>query len=125
MWGLILKLAARLAMVRWLFKVLGGLGLLVPLAFLLKIIGIPVLLVLAVLALPVLFMLFIFGLPIFLVLMVGGALLGLLGAVLAAGMMALKVAIFVVLPIWLLWKLVSWMFGRRSRPATNGGDVTP
>jgi hypothetical protein len=105
----------RLAIVRWIFKVLGMLAFL-PIAFLLKAIGIPLLIVLAVLVLPVLFLLFIFGLPVFLVLLVGGLAMGVLFAALTLGMFALKFAVFVVLPIWLVWKLASWAFRKRGAP---------
>jgi hypothetical protein len=118
----------RLAIVRWLFKIL-GLGVFLPLAILLKVIGLPVLIVLAVLSLPIFFLLFLFGLPLFLVLAAGGVVLGLLFAVLSLGLLALKFAIFVVLPIWLMWRLASWLFrGKRGvstpeapRPDTTGG----
>ena len=113
MWSLLKWLVMRLAIVRWIFKVL-GLVAFHPIAFLLKAIGIPLLIVLAVLALPVLFVLFLLGLPIFLVLLVGGLAMGALFAALSFGILALKVAIFVVLPMWLLWKLASWMFRRRE-----------
>jgi hypothetical protein len=32
-----------------------------------------------------------------------------------------KIAIVVVLPIWIIWKLFSWIFGRRK----STGDQTP
>ena len=130
MWSLLKWLAMRLAIVRWLFKVLGSLAVFVPLALLLKTIGLPLLMVLAVLALPVLFVLFLFGLPIFLVLAVGGLAMGALFAVLAFGLLALKIAVFVVLPIWLVWKLARWAFrGRhgqtRNTPSTPTEGVDP
>ncbi len=119
MWSLLKWLAMRLSIVRWIFKLL-GLAAFLPIAFLLKAIGLPLLIVLAVLALPVLFVLFLFGLPIFLVLLAGGLAMGVLFAVLAFGLVALKIAIFVVLPIWLVYKVLSWIFrGRR------GGVVQP
>lgn len=125
MWSLIKWLAMRLAVVRWIFKVLGLVAFL-PIAFLLKAVGLPLLIVLAVLALPVLFLLFLFGLPIFLVLLVGGLAMGALFLALSIGVMALKFAIFVVLPIWLVYKLVSWLFRDRSggvaRPDVHGPD---
>src|SRR5690348_16614900 len=126
MWSIVKWLVMRLAIVRWLFKIL-GLGVFLPLALLLKTIGLPVLMVLGVLALPILFMLFLFGLPIFLVFLAGGLVLGVLFMMLSLGLVALKFAIFVVLPIWLVWKLVSWLFSgrnsaaRMSRPDTAGG----
>jgi hypothetical protein len=131
MWSILKWLVMRLAIVRWLFKILGGLGVFLPLAFLLKALGLPVLIVVAVLAAPILFVLFLFGLPIFLVFLAGALALGVLFAALAFGMLALKFAIFVVLPIWLMWKLVSWLFRGRNgisapespRPDTAGGDA--
>ncbi|HKN67897.1 MAG TPA: hypothetical protein VJW73_16550 [Gemmatimonadaceae bacterium] len=124
MWSLIKWLAMRLAVVRWIFKVLGLVAFL-PIAFLLKAVGLPLLIVLAVLALPVLFLLFLFGLPIFLVLLVGGLAMGALFVALSIGMLALKFAIFVVLPIWLTYKLVAWLFRGRggvSRPDVHGPE---
>ncbi|HVX38533.1 MAG TPA: hypothetical protein VHB25_03085 [Gemmatimonadaceae bacterium] len=115
MWSALRWLVLRVTAVNWLFKTLGGLAILVPIAFVLKIVGLPLLAVLSVLALPVLLMLFVFGLPIFLVLIVGGMVMGLLGMVLALGIAAIKIGLFVVLPIWLVFKLVSWIF--RKRPA--------
>jgi hypothetical protein len=116
MWALIGRLVLKLAAIRWLFK-LGGLSLLLPLVLLLKTIGIPLLLILSVIALPLLFVLFLFGLPIFAVILFGGLIMGFLGFVLTIGVAAIKFAIFVVLPIWLVWKLVCWIFRR--------GDCTP
>jgi hypothetical protein len=121
MWTAIRWLVLRLAAVRWLLKGFGGLAVLLPLALLLKGIGLPLLMVVGVLAVPVLFVLFLFGLPIFLVLMVGGALMGLVAFVVTVGIAALKIGLFVVLPAYLLWKLVSKLFrwACRSRPATD------
>jgi hypothetical protein len=117
-------LVAQLAMVRWLFK-LGGLALLLPLAALLKTIGLPVLLVLMVVGAPVLALLFLFGLPIFAVLAVGGLLIGRLAMALMLGMAALKFAIFVVLPVWLLWKVACWAWRGVSRGDNGGSDAPP
>jgi ABC-type lipoprotein release transport system permease subunit len=66
-------------------------------------------------AIPVLVLLFIFGLPIFLVFIVGSMLMGLLGVVLSIGIAALKIGLFVVLPIWLVWALVSKIFCRSRK----------
>lgn len=125
MWSLLKWLAMRLAIVRWIVKIL-GLAAFLPIAFLLKAVGLPILIVLAVLALPVLFLLFLFGLPIFLVLLVGGLAMSALFAVLSLGMVAIKVAIFVVLPVWLGWKLMSWLFRGRNgvtRPTPTPPDT--
>lgn len=121
MWSAIRWLVLRIAAVRWLFK-LGWLGALIPIALLLKSIGLPLLAILAVVAIPVLMLLFLFGLPIFLVMIVGGAFMGLVSFALMIGLAALKFAIFVVLPIWLIWKLCRtiWHWGSK-----RGGDAGP
>ena len=49
MWTLIKGLLLKWALLKWLLKSLGSLGILVPVAFVLKMIGLPVLMVLAVL----------------------------------------------------------------------------
>ena len=121
LWSLLKKLVMRLAFVRWLVKILGMLAFL-PIAFLLKTLGLPILIVLGILALPVLFVLFLFGLPIFLVLLAGGLVMGVLFAALAFGLVALKIAVFVVLPAWLLWKLFTRMF-RRANDAPQRGTA--
>ena len=113
--GTITALVVRLAAIRWAFKTLVGLGVLVPVAFILKVVGLPVLAVLSVLALPVLFVLFLFGLPVFLVLIVGAVLMAGLFFMLTLGMIALKIFLFVVLPIWLIWKVAGWLM-RLIRP---------
>jgi hypothetical protein len=129
MWAFISQIVLRLAALRWLFK-LGGLGLLLPIALLLKTIGIPLLMILAVVAMPVLILLFLFGLPVFMVLAAGAAIMGLVGIVLTIGVAALKFAIFVVLPIWVIWKISSsgfrWICKRGDGgTGSAGGDATP
>ena len=117
MWSALRWLVLQLAAIRWLFK-LGGLAFLIPVVLLLKAIGLPVLAVLSIIAIPLLILLFLFGLPIFLVFLAGGAIMGILSLVVTIGIAALKFGIFVVLPIWLTWKLFSWIF-RRGK---NGGS---
>lgn len=124
MWAMISRWVLRLAALRWLFK-LGGLGLLVPIAMLLKAIGLPLLAILSVVGLPILILLFLFGLPIFLVLIFGAIAMGLVGAVLTIGIVAIKIGLFVVLPLWLIWKLGSMVFGRVcKRGGTDPGTPT-
>src|SRR6476620_831358 len=126
MWSAIRWLVLRIAAIRWLFK-LGGLAFLIPLALLLKTIGLPLLMVLAVLAIPVLIILLLFGLPIFLVLIFGSMLMGLIGMVLTIGVVALKFGLFIVLPIWLFWKLGGkisrWIFKRCDGDAPPSGST--
>ncbi len=126
MLGLLRWIVVKLAVVRMLWKLIGGLGLFLPLAFLLKLVGLPALMVLGVLALPLFFVLLVIGLPIFLVVAVGGVFLGFLFMALTLGLMALKVAIFVVLPIWVVWQIGKWIFNRGDKgeppaPAVDEG----
>jgi hypothetical protein len=124
MWAMISRWVLRLAALRWLFK-LGGLGLLLPIALLLKAIGLPLLAILAAVALPILILLFLFGLPIFLVLIFGAVAMGLVGMVLTIGVVAIKIGLFVVLPVWLIWKFGSMVCGRFcKRGGTNPGTST-
>jgi hypothetical protein len=124
MWSAIQWLVVRIAAIRWFLK-LGWLGMLIPIALLLKTIGLPLLAILAVVGLPILALLFLFGLPIFLVLMVGGMILGFLGMVLSIGVVVIKFALFVVLPIWLIWKLCKTVFcWARKRGGDNGSSDT-
>jgi hypothetical protein len=124
MWSAIRWLVLRLVAARWLFK-LGGLAFLVPIALLLKTIGLPILGVLGVLAFPILVLLFLFGLPIFLVLLFGSLFIGMLGMVLTLGLAAIKIGLFIVLPAWLVWKLFTKVFrrGGDSHDGTNGGST--
>lgn len=127
MFAFIKWIVVKLAVVRLLWRLIGGLGLFLPLAFLLKFVGLPALMVLGVLAIPLFFVLLIIGLPVFLVVAVGGAFLGVLFMALTLGLVALKVAIFVVLPIWVVWQVGKWIFGRDRKgeppaPATDTGS---
>jgi hypothetical protein len=119
MWSAIRWLVLRLAAIRWLFK-LGWLGALVPIALLLKTVGLPLLGILSIVAIPLLILLFLFGLPVFLVLGVAGLFVGLLAVGLIVGLAALKFAIFVVLPIWLMWKVASWIWCRIFKRGDGG-----
>jgi hypothetical protein len=121
MWSVIRWLVLRIAAIRWLFK-LGWLGALIPVALLLKSIGLPILGILAVVAIPLLILLFLFGLPIFLVLLVAGGFMGLVAFALMIGLAALKFGLFVVLPVWLIWKLCGtvWRWGSK-----RGGGAGP
>jgi hypothetical protein len=113
--GTITALVVRLAAIRWAIKTLVGVGVLVPVAMILKVVGLPILAVLGVLAMPVLFVLFLFGLPLFLVLIVGGVLLAGLFFLLTIGMFAFKIFLFVILPIWLIWTVAGYVL-RLFRP---------
>ena len=85
---------------------LGWLAALIPFAFLLKTVGAPLLAILATLGLPLLIILAVIGLPIIVVLVFTGVLLAIVAAVLSLGLAVAKV----VVPIVLVWWLVSWLF---------------
>jgi hypothetical protein len=119
MWALIKSLLAKWAILRLLLKSLGSLAWLIPIAFLLKAIGIPLLVLLGVLGLPLLILLVVIGLPFFLVFIVGGALLGFTFWVLSMGLAILKIALPIILVVW----LVRWAF-RRSN-GTPRADTPP
>jgi hypothetical protein len=108
-------LVVRLAAIRWAFKTLIGAAVLLPVVTILKVVGLPILGILGVVAMPVLFVLFLFGLPVFLVLIVGALILAGVAMLLTLGMFALKFFLFVVLPVWLVWKLVGFLW-RVMRP---------
>jgi hypothetical protein len=142
MWSAIKWVLLRIAAIRWIFK-LGWLGLLIPIAFLLKAIGLPLLLILLVLALPILLMFFMFGLPVFLVMLAGGAFMGLVSFVLTLSFAILKIGLFVVLPIWFVFaigpRIARWFKGDNgskpkeappsnpppASPEPGGGDFDP
>lgn len=116
MWALISSLLAKYALLKLILKTLGSLGWLVPLAFVLKLVGLPILIILAVLAAPLLIVLAIIGLPIMFVLVIGGLLLAGLFAMLSIGFAVLKIAIPIILIYWLL----RWWFNGKS----NSSDPT-
>ena len=121
MWTLIKALLVKWAMLKWLLKTLGSLGILVPIAFVLKLVGLPILIVLAVLALPILLMLALFGMPFILVFLFGGALLAILSAVLSFGLMALKIIVPIILIVWIL----KWIWGWNGKKPDEGTGTTP
>ena len=118
----------------------GWLAVMVPLAFLFKTVGAPLLAILGVFALPLLVILALLGLPIIVVIVFTMLLLGALGAhsgiganVAPAAFLAnLGIAVAkIVIPILVVWWLVSWLFrsawwnkpkGAGDEPLT--GDVT-
>jgi hypothetical protein len=115
MWLLLKSLLTKWALFKLLLKSLGSLAWLLPLAFILKAIGLPILALLAILALPLLILLFVIGLPILLVVVVGGALLTFTMWMLSIGMVVLKIALPIILVVW----FVRWL----SRPKPGTGDA--
>ena len=94
---------------------------LVPIAAALKFIGIPMLIVLALVGAPIFLLLGALGLPVAFVVGIGGALLLLVGLVLALGVVAIKIVLPIVLIVW----FVRWL-RRPSLPTTFvSPDVEP
>lgn len=115
MWTLLKALLTKWALFRILLKSLGSLAWLLPLAFLLKAIGLPILMLLAVLALPLLVILFVLGLPIILVVVIGGFLLSVTMWIVSIGLFALKIAIPIILVYW----IIRWF----RRPPKAADDI--
>ena len=106
------------ALLRALFFGALSLVLLIPIAIVLATIGLPIALVLCVLALPVLLVLFLVGLPFLIIFatVIGliGAVFGVLMAFLSVGMVALKIAILVLVPLLILGWIARRIFGGRE-----------
>ena len=99
---IIQALAVRFLFARYLFGTVGALLVALPVAAILKAIGLPLLIILGIIAGPVLVILLIVGLPVLGVLFCAALLVGLIALVMALGLVALKFALFVVLPIAML-----------------------
>lgn len=97
---------------------------LIPIAILLAVIGLPVVAVIAILCAPLLLVLFLVGLPILIVfsVVVGllGAVFGVLMAFLSIGVVALKIALIVLIPVMILAWLARRMFGHSDRAHLRG-----
>lgn len=105
------------ALIRGLFFGALGLLVLIPVGIVLAVVGLPVVAVVGVLALPVLLVLFLVGLPILLVFAAIAALLGVtfgvVTAFLSLGMVALKLAMVVLIPLL----FIGWVLRRVFAPA--------
>ena len=112
MWMLLKGLALRFAVGRTIGGLFATLLLfVVPVAGVLKIVGLPLLIVLGVIGAPVILLLAVVGLPLLLVLGIGSVLLFCLGILLALGTLAIKIVLPIVLVVW----LVRWIFGKRRK----------
>jgi hypothetical protein len=117
MWSIVKAILIKVGILRGLIAVLGSLAAILPIAIaLIKLVGLPLLAVMFVLALPLLLILALFGFPFIAVLAIAGVVIGIAVALITFGIVAVKFLLFVVLPIWLAWKVASWAFGGR------GGD---
>jgi hypothetical protein len=124
MWTVLKAVALRLAVGRTLGGMLATLFLLlVPLAGVLKVIGLPILIVLGVVGAPVFLLLAAIGLPLLVVVGFGGVLLLLVGGLLVLGILAIKIALPIILIVW----LVKWWRAKPKPPRAPDvpNDVTP
>ncbi len=119
MWALLKSLLLKWSLFKLLLKSLGSLAWLIPVAFVLKAIGLPVLIVLGILALPLIIILMVIGLPLLFIVIVGGGLLMVTFWIVSLGLMALKIA----LPIILIFWVIRWLF-RRNGDGHRPPDVT-
>lgn len=117
MWAFLKAILVKWALIKSLLKILGSLGWLLPLAFILKAVGIPLLILLAVLAIPLFIVLAIFGLPLLLVVVVGGALLTFTMWIVSMGLLALKIALPIIAIVWVIrWFTRSRDDGAKDAP---------
>lgn len=118
--ALLLKLTA----LRALLALLGSILVVIPLGLgLLKVVALPLLGVLALIGLPLLIVIALLGFPFFIVFAIVGVALALLAAVVTFGFVALKLFLLVVLPLWLVYRLVRWMRRPRARVEPAGTDA--
>jgi hypothetical protein len=129
MWSIVKAILMKFGVLRGLFAVLGSLAAVLPIALaLIKLVGWPLVIVMFILGLPLLLVLAMLGFPLIAVLGIAGTVLGVVFAVITFGIIALKVFLFVVLPVWIAWRVAKWGFGwgggdRRPREATRGAEV--
>jgi hypothetical protein len=124
MWTVLKALALRMAVGRTLGGMLATLFLfLVPLAGVLKVIGLPILIVLGVVGAPIFLLLAAIGLPVLVVVGFGGVILLLVGGLLALGILAIKIALPIILIVW----LVKWWRGKpkKPQPPAAPSDIPP
>lgn len=110
-------LLVRYLLARYVVGTAGSLLLALPVAAVLKTIGAPLLAILGVVAVPVVIVLLVIGLPLFAVLLLALGVVALVAAFVLMGVVALKVAVFVVLPVM----CVVWLVRRVRR----GADASP
>ena len=120
MWTVLKALALRFAIGRTLGGMLATLFLLlVPIAGVLKVVGLPILIVLGVVGAPLFLLLAAIGLPVLVVVGFGAVLLLFVGMLLTLGLIALKIALPIILIVW----LVKWFRGRKRGPSEPPADV--
>jgi hypothetical protein len=122
--GLLSSLLVKVVALRALLTLIGSVLVAVPAGLLiLKVVALPLLAVLAIVGLPLLFAIALLGFPFFLVFAIGGVALAVLAGVVMFGLVALKLFLFVVLPVWIVFRLARWI-ARGGRTAAHGSRAT-
>ena len=125
MWSILKALLLKLGVLRGLIAVLGSLAAILPIALAaIKLLGWPLLVVLFVLALPLLLVLAVVGFPLVAILAIAGTVMGLAFAAITFGILVVKLLLFVVLPIWIAWRVAKWAFGWRNGWRNDDGPRT-
>jgi hypothetical protein len=122
MWKIIKAVLLRWLLARTFGKGLGLLAVLIPLGAVLKAVGVPLVIALVLLGLPVLLLLTLLGVPLPIAALAALALTTIAGLVLALGFAILKVALPILLVVW----LVKWLFfdrGKRGERSEPGPDM--
>lgn len=125
--GLLSSLLVKVVALRALLTLLGSVLVAVPAGLLLlKVVALPLLAVLAIVGLPLLFVIALLGFPFFIVFAIGGVALAVLAGVAVFGIIALKLFLFVVLPVWIVFRLARWIArgGRSDVHAPAASDAT-
>ncbi len=131
MLSIIKAILMKFGVLRGLFAVLGSLAAVLPIALaLIKFLGWPVLLVMFVVGLPLVLVLTLLGLPFIAVFAIAGVVLATVFAAITFGIIALKIFLFVVLPVWLAWRAAKWAFGwgkggKRAPEEPRSAGATP
>ena len=126
MWNILKAIVLRWLLARTFGKALGLLAVLIPLGALLKVVGVPLVIALLVLGLPLLLLLALLGVPLILAALAAAALTAIAGAVVALGILAIKIVLPIVLIVW----FIRWAFfndhdgkDKRSDGAHPGPDM--
>ena len=119
--ALVKWLLARVALFKLLLKTFGALAWLLPIALLLKALGWPVLLVLGILAVPLIIVLMVVGLPLLLVAAAAGVMLMIVFWVVSTGMLLIKIAVPILLVVW----LIRWLRGSGKGRGHGGTRAKP
>lgn len=126
MWTFVKAWLLKLVLQRSLGAVLAALlVILLPIAAMLKVVGIPLLFVALIVGAPLLLFLAVIGLPLMLVVGAGVAIMSLISAILALGFALLKVALPILLVVWLVRWFMAGRNGDNGKPKPSEPGPAP